>query len=225
LFDQHREKCEKIAAHGLVALRQHLPVQSKWRILTHCNTGALATVGEGTALAVVKAAWRAGLLGHVFVDETRPLLQGSRLTAYELSVEKIPFHIITDSMAGYFLSKGEIDAVIVGADRITGNGDFANKIGTMPLALLAAHFKIPFFVAAPLSTFDGNRVHGMDIPIEFREGSEVLEFAGMPVAPVGCQAFSPAFDVTPGHLVRAFITDTGLATPPFGKGSVPPLNR
>lgn len=222
LFAQHRKKCEKIAAHGLIALRQHLSGLSKWRILTHCNTGALATVGEGTALAVVKAAWRAKLLERVFVDETRPLLQGSRLTAYELKAEKIPFDVITDSMAGFFMSRGEVDAVIVGADRITCNGDFANKIGTMSLALLAAHFKVPFFVAAPLSTFDVNMSHGLDIPIEFRAGSEVLEFAGRLVAPLDSRAISPAFDVTPGYLVRAFVTDTGVCLPPFVKGSVQP---
>jgi len=184
-------------------------------ILTHCNTGALATSGIGTALGVIEAAWRAGRVGMVFADETRPYLQGARLTAWELKRMKIPFTLITDSMAGHFMQRGRIGAVIVGADRITARGDVANKIGTYSVAQLARAHRIPFYVAAPTSTVDLSTRRGEDIPIEERSIREVVEIAGHRIAPAGIRAAHPAFDVTPGTLVTAIITERGIARPPY----------
>lgn len=187
-------------------------------ILTHCNAGALATGGYGTALGVVRAAHEAGKNPRVFADETRPLLQGARLTAWEMVREGIPVTVITDSMAGHLMSLGEIDLVIVGADRIAANGDTANKIGTYPLALLAREQGIPFYVAAPRSTIDRNTASGKDIPIEERSSDEVLAFAGARTAPEGAKGRNPAFDITPHRLITAIITETGITREPFDSG-------
>lgn len=185
------------------------------RILTHCNTGALATGGYGTALGVVRAAREQGKQPHVYVDETRPYLQGARLTAWELVQEGIPATLITDSMAGHFMKSGQVDLVLLGADRICRNGDFANKIGTYSLAVLAHHHGLPFYTAAPWSTMDMALPSGDGIVIEERDAGEVRGFGGVRWAPEGVGVANPAFDVTPAHLVTAIITDRGIARPPF----------
>ena len=186
-------------------------------ILTHCNAGALATAGYGTALGVLRAAWSEGKKISVYVDETRPVLQGARLTAWELKKEKIPATLITDSMAGFLMQQGKIDKIIVGADRIALNGDTANKIGTYSLAVLAAAHGIPFYVAAPLSTFDFSIKTGAEIPVEERSAAEVTDFRGMPVAPNGMKVYNPAFDVTPASLITAIITEKGVIAKPDTK--------
>jgi methylthioribose-1-phosphate isomerase len=191
-------------------------VPSGANVLTHCNTGALATVDYGTALGVVRAAHEAGRKVHVYVGETRPFLQGARLTAWELQQLGVPMTLITDSMAGHFMSRGNVDLVIVGADRIAANGDVANKIGTYALAVLAREHNIPFYVAAPLSTVDLSLPSGTQIPIEERSEREVTEVAGTPIAPDGVHAAHPAFDVTPARLITAIITDRGILRPPYG---------
>jgi len=185
------------------------------RILTHCNAGSLATVDWGTAVGVVRSAHRQGKRLHVYVDETRPFLQGSRLTAWELAQEGVPYTIITDNMAGYFMARGEIDLCIVGADRIAASGDVANKIGTYTLAVLASVHGLPFYVAAPTSTIDLATETGAEIPIEERDPSEVLEFGGVRVAPQGAAARHPAFDVTPSRYVSAIVTEVGILRPPY----------
>jgi len=182
-------------------------------VLTHCNAGALATVDHGTALAPLRVASEAGKEFFVFVDETRPRLQGAKLTAWELVNEEIPHAIIADNAAGYYMGSGEIDVVIVGADRIAGNGDVANKIGTYTKALLAKAHEIPFYVAAPVSTFDFDLESGADIPIEERDSKEVLFMGEYRVAPEGAEALNPAFDVTPASLVTGIITDRGIFAP------------
>jgi methylthioribose-1-phosphate isomerase len=184
-------------------------------ILTHCNAGALATVDYGTAIGVVRAAHEAGRGIHVYVDETRPFLQGARLTAWELQQLGIPMTLITDNMAGHFMSRGKVDLVVVGADRIAANGDVANKIGTYSLAVLARENGIPFYVAAPMSTVDLSLASGADIPIEERASREVTELAGTPIAPEGVTAAHPAFDVTPARLVSAIITERGVLRAPY----------
>jgi methylthioribose-1-phosphate isomerase len=182
-------------------------------VLTHCNAGALATVDHGTALAPIRAAADGGKEFFVFVDETRPRLQGTKLTAWELFNEDIPHAIIADNAAGFYIAKGEVDMVIVGADRICANGDFANKIGTYTKALLAKAHDVPFFVAAPVSTFDFEAQSGADIPIEERDPREVLYLGEYRLAPEGVEALNPAFDVTPSDLVTGIITDQGVITP------------
>jgi methylthioribose-1-phosphate isomerase len=184
-------------------------------VLTHCNAGALATGGYGTALGVVRAAVAAGKSIDVFADETRPFLQGSRLTVWELQHDSIPTTLITDNMAGHFLKSGRIGCVIVGADRIAANGDVANKIGTYSVAVLARENNVPFYVAAPLSTLDLSLESGEQIPIEERSESEVTHYAGSPVAPRGTVAKHPAFDVTPNRYVSAIITEKGVARAPY----------
>jgi len=200
--------------HRMGAYGQAL-VPQKAAILTHCNAGALATAGVGTALGVIRAARDAGKDVSVFADETRPLLQGARLTTWEMLQENIPVTLLTDNMAGYLMARGMVDLVIVGADRIAGNGDVANKIGTYGVAVLAREHGIPFYVAAPMSTIDFNMASGLDIPIEERDEREVTHFAGRRVAPKGVKVWNPAFDVTPARLVTAIITDRGLAYPPY----------
>lgn len=185
------------------------------RILTHCNAGALATAGYGTAIGVIRAAHEAGKKVSVYADETRPLLQGARLTAWELKQEGIPVTVITDNMSGYLMRRGMVDLVIVGADRIAANGDVANKIGTYSVAVLAKYHGIPFYVAAPLSTVDFSLSSGEEIPIEERGEEEVSFFAGVRVTPTGAKVWNPAFDVTPHDLVEAIITERGLARKPF----------
>ena len=178
------------------------------RVLTHCNTGGLATGGYGTALGAIRAAWERGLVEHVWVDETRPLLQGARLTAWELEQLSIPHAVIADAAAASFMARGEVDCVLVGADRIAANGDTANKIGTYSLAVLARHHTVPFYVVAPTSTLDQTAPTGAGIPIEERDGAELTgRFA----------ARNPAFDVTPASLVTAIVTEAGIHRPPFGE--------
>ena len=186
-------------------------------ILTHCNTGALATGGYGTALGVIRQAKEQGKNVKVFATETRPLLQGARLTTWELNKANIPFTLITDSMAGYFMRRGEIDCVIVGADRIAANGDTANKIGTYTLAVLAMEHGIPFYVAAPTTTIDLYLASGGEIPIEQRSPEEVTHIQGVSIAPEGTQAANPAFDITPHYYITAIITENGIIKEPYGE--------
>jgi methylthioribose-1-phosphate isomerase len=192
-------------------------VPERASILTHCNAGALATAGYGTALGVVRAAVEAGKKIQVFADETRPFLQGARLTAWELQKDNIPVTVITDNMAGYFMQKRKIDCVIVGADRIAANGDVANKIGTYSVAVLAKENGVAFYVAAPLSTLDLTIPDGGHIPIEERDPREVREIRGVTVTPAGANVANPAFDVTPSRYVSAIITERGIARPPFNE--------
>jgi methylthioribose-1-phosphate isomerase len=191
-------------------------IKDGYTIMTHCNTGALAA-GYGTALGVIKAAWESGKKIHVFAGETRPLLQGARLTAWELVRYRIPFTLITDTMTGYFLSKGGIDCVIVGADRIVANGDVANKIGTYNLAVLAMENGVPFYVAAPTSTIDLSIASGEMIPIEERKPEEVTHIKGVPIAPSGTTVANPAFDVTPHRYISAIITEQGILREPYSE--------
>ena len=186
-------------------------------ILTHCNAGALATAGYGTALGVIRAAYEQGKKLHIYVDETRPVLQGARLTAWEMMKEKIPATLITDNMAGFLMQQGRINKIIVGADRIAANGDTANKIGTYSLAVLAKAHWIPFYIAAPLSTFDFSLKTGAAIPIEERQADEVTCFRGVQAAPRGMKVYNPAFDVTPAKLISAIITERGILTRPIGR--------
>jgi len=184
-------------------------------VLTHCNAGALATAGYGTALGVIRAAVEAGKKIHVYADETRPFLQGARLTAWELMKDNIPVTLIADNMAGAMMAQGKIQAVIVGADRIAANGDTANKIGTYSVAILAREHGIPMYVAAPFSTVDLDTPTGAGIPIEQRASTEVTMFAGKQIAPTGVLVENPAFDVTPARYIRAIITERGVAAAPF----------
>tara|TARA_B100000315_G_scaffold130524_1_gene120138 strand:- start:22760 stop:23791 length:1032 start_codon:yes stop_codon:yes gene_type:complete len=184
-------------------------------ILTHCNAGALATAGYGTALGVIRAAWEAGKKINVLAGETRPFLQGARLTTWELKKENIPVKLITDSMTGYFMKKNEINLVIVGADRIASNGDVANKIGTYTVAILAKEHQVPFYVAAPLSTLDMTLNSGAQIPIEERSHEEVTRINNKQIAPEGIEVAHPAFDVTPNKWINAIITEKGIVRSPF----------
>ena len=211
----HREDiaiCRKIGSNGAPLLKGGSTV------LTHCNAGALATAGYGTALGVIRGAIEKGKKIKVFADETRPFLQGARLTAWELQKDGIDVTLITDNMAGWMMKKGLIHAVVVGADRIAANGDTANKIGTYTVAVLARENGIPFYVAAPLSTIDLKVKHGDDIPIEERASSEVTHLKGKRIAPAGINVRNPAFDVTPARLVTAIITEKGVVRAPYGKG-------
>jgi methylthioribose-1-phosphate isomerase len=194
----------RLGAHGAELLAEDA------RVLTHCNTGSLACVGYGTALGVVRAAHESGRRPSVWVDETRPVLQGSRLTAWELGRLGIPCTLVADVMAGSLMAGGEVDAIVVGADRIAANGDVANKIGTYPLAVLAHHHGLPFYVAAPLSTFDPDCADGSRIPIERRDGDEVAVVGGRRLAPAGVEVENRAFDVTPAELVTAYVTEEGV---------------
>jgi len=207
--DEDEASCRRIGALGAPLL----PPEA--RVLTHCNAGALATAAYGTALGIVRAAREAGRLEHVFADETRPFFQGARLTAWELQRDGIPVTILTDGMAGWLMARGEISCVVVGADRIAANGDVANKIGTYGLAVLARHHDLPFYVAAPWSTFDTSLSTGAGIPIEERSADEVVRIFGKLVAPVGVPARYPAFDVTPAALVTAIVTERGVLRPPY----------
>ncbi len=188
------------------------------RILTHCNAGALAVSGYGTALGVIRAAHEQGKNIQVFADETRPLLQGSRLTAWELMEDGIPVTLITDNTSAYLMKQGKIDLVVVGADRISSNGDVANKIGTYGVAILAKYHGIPFYVAAPTSTIDMSLKSGEEIPIEERDHDEVRKIGGVQIAPAEVKVYNPAFDVTPHELVTAIITEAGIIRPPFNEG-------
>lgn len=204
------QTCEAIGNNGLTVLPN---TSEKLKILTHCNTGSLATAGCGTALGVIRSAWRQQRLERVFAGETRPRLQGAKLTAWECLQEGIPVTLITDSMAAHCMQQGVIDAVIVGADRIAANGDTANKIGTYSLAVLAKAHQIPFFVAAPFSTIDFKLVDGKDIPIEEREASEIYQIGKTQICPLEVDFYNPAFDVTPANLITAIITEKRAIAP------------
>lgn len=208
----HREDLEMNRAmgrHGAELVPQGA------RILTHCNAGALATGGYGTALGVIRAAHAQGKVSMVYADETRPLLQGARLTAYELAADRIPVTLICDDMAGALMAKGKVDLVVVGCDRMAANGDFANKIGTYSLAVLARYHHIPFYTALPSSTIDLSIPDGSRIPVEQRSAQEVSAFAGLPTAPADVPVWNPAFDVTPHSLLTGIITERGVLRPPF----------
>jgi len=197
------DQCRRIGGHGASLIKEG------GKIMTHCNAGALATVDVGTALAPIRAAWEQGKKFFVYVSETRPRMQGMRLTAWELLNEGIPHAIIADGASGHYMRQG-VDLVITGADRIAANGDFANKIGTYDKAVLARHLNIPFYVAAPLSTFDLAIDGGEKIPIEHRSGEEVTVIEGIRLAPEGSDAFNPAFDITPAEMVTGYITERGI---------------
>ncbi len=201
-----------IGRHGMPVIKEGA------NVLTHCNAGALATAGYGTAVGVIRAAFEAGRRLHVFVDETRPFLQGARLTAWECVKLGIPATLITDNMAGYFMKKGMVDVVVVGADRIASNGDAANKIGTYSLAVLAKEHNIPFYVAAPFSTIDMDIKDGDGIPIEERDRKEVTHIKEIPLAPAGIMVKNPAFDVTPHRLIAGIITEKGIVRDDFLEG-------
>jgi methylthioribose-1-phosphate isomerase len=216
------DEADRIAAEDIAACRRIgelgaslLPREVT--LLTHCNAGALATAGYGTALGVVRGAVEAGKAVRVLAGETRPYLQGSRLTAWELARDGIPVEVITDGMGGHFLARGGVQAVVVGADRIAANGDTANKIGTYPLAVLAKENGVPFYVAAPTTTVDLDCPGGDAIPIEERDADEVLTFAGRPVAPPGVGGRYVAFDVTPARYVSAIVTEQGICRPPYAE--------
>ncbi|MER6686836.1 S-methyl-5-thioribose-1-phosphate isomerase [Streptomyces olivaceoviridis] len=221
LHQEDAEASARMAAHGL-ALLDELLSGGGHRILTHCNTGSLVSGGEGTAFAVALAAHRAGRLRRLWVDETRPLLQGARLTAYEAARSGMAYTLLTDNAAGSLFAAGEVDAVLIGADRIAADGSVANKVGSYPLAVLARYHHVPFIVVAPLTTVDPGTPDGASIEIEQRPGFEVTEVAapqaagaggGIPMAPLGTQAYNPAFDVTPPELVTAIVTEEGVVSP------------
>jgi methylthioribose-1-phosphate isomerase len=212
ILEEDIEINRRIGQHGLVL------IPDKATILTHCNAGALATGGYGTALGVIRAAHEAGKDIRVIADETRPLLQGLRLTTFELMQDRIPAAVIVDGAAGYLMREGRVDLVITGADRITSNGDVANKIGTYQVAVTARENRIPFYVAAPLSTFDITLQRGDQIPIEERDPKEVVTFAGRELGPQGVKAFNPAFDITPSKYISAIVTEQGIIRPPYKDG-------
>jgi methylthioribose-1-phosphate isomerase len=211
IHDEQIEIDRRIAANAAEL------IPNKAAIYTHCHTGMLATAGGGTALGTVLAAAQSGKKPRVFVGETRPLLQGGRLTYYELTQAGVDATLVVDSAAAISMQRKEIDLVIVGADRIARNGDTANKIGTFTLAIVAAHHGIPFYVAAPRSTFDFSIASGREIPIEERPAEEVASFGSARVAREGAKAYNPAFDVTPHHLITAFVTEYGVLRPPYGE--------
>jgi methylthioribose-1-phosphate isomerase len=216
MIEEDAAVCRAIGEHGLELLLSIANGKSQIRnVLTHCNAGALATAGIGTALAPIYVAHERGLRVHVWVDETRPLLQGARITAFELHKAGVACTLICDNMAATVMSQRKVDAVIVGADRIAANGDVANKIGTHAVAILARHFSVPFYVAAPLSTIDLGTPTGAQIPIEQRDAREIREGFGRPTAPQGVDVFNPAFDVTPCDLVSAIITQRGVVRAPY----------
>ena len=216
IHDEDRRACHAIADVGLPLVKQHP------RLLTHCNAGSLAVSEMGTALAPIYRAHEQGVKVHVYVDETRPLLQGARLTAFELNRAGVDCTLIADNMAAHMMSEGGVDMVIVGADRIAANGDAANKIGTLNLAILCQYFRIPFYVAVPLSTIDMETRSGSEIVIEERDPEEVKSYSGHAIAPPDVTARSPAFDVTPNELITGIITDGGLISAPYNE-SLPTL--
>jgi len=217
-----REEAQRIYREDIAANRQMGKfgaklLQNARQVMTHCNAGALATAGYGTALGVIRALKESGKPVEVWVNETRPFLQGARLTAWELKKEKIPATLITDNMAGYLMDKGRVDAVVVGCDRVAANGDVANKIGTYSIAVLAQRHAIPFYVAGPTSSIDMDCPSGKDIPIEQRDPKEVSHIFGRALTPKGIKIFNPAFDVTSHDLISALITEKGVIRPPFRK--------
>jgi methylthioribose-1-phosphate isomerase len=214
MIEEDNCACRAIGQHGVQLLRS-LKQGDTTNVLTHCNAGSLATVQYGTALAPIYVGAEQGMHFHVYSDETRPLLQGSRITAYELKHNGIPVTVLCDNMAASLMGQGKIDAVIVGADRIAANGDTANKIGTHGVAILAKHFGVPFIVAAPVSTVDLKIMSGKEIPIEQRDEKEISQGFGKPTAPAGVQFYNPAFDVTPSSLISAIITERGIVRPDY----------
>jgi len=216
IAEAKRMHAEDIAANEAMGRHGATLMPASGGVLTHCNAGALATCGYGTALGVIRAAVEAGKQIHVFADETRPFLQGARLTAWELVRDGIPTTLISDNMAGAMMRQGKIQAVVVGADRIAANGDVANKIGTYGVAVLAHEHDIPFYVAAPFSTIDLETPEGSQIPIEQRAAAEVTHMAGKRVAPEGVLVENPAFDITPAKYVSAIVTECGILRPPYG---------
>ncbi|GGP77590.1 S-methyl-5-thioribose-1-phosphate isomerase [Streptomyces abikoensis] len=216
LHQEDADASARMAAHGLELLEELLP-GGGYRLLTHCNTGALVSGGEGTAFAVAGAAHRVRELRRLWVDETRPLLQGARLTAYEAARAGMPYTLLSDNAAGSLFSAGEVDAVLIGADRVAADGSVANKVGSYPLAVLARYHHVPFIVVAPTTTVDLGTSDGAAIEVEQRPGYEVTEFpgsvSGNPVAPLGTQAYNPAFDITPPELVTAIVTENGVVSP------------
>lgn len=215
--EAQRMHVEDIAANEAMGKHGAVLLPSSGSVLTHCNAGALCAAGYGTALGVIRAAVESGKKIHVFADETRPFLQGARLTAWELMKDNIPTTLISDNMAGAIMRQGKIDAVVVGADRIAANGDVANKIGTYTVAILAKEHGIPFYVAAPIATIDLETPDGSKIPIEQRASTEVTHLAGKQIAPDGVGVENPAFDVTPNQYVAAIITERGVARAPYGE--------
>ncbi len=211
IHEDDARRCEAIGQYG----KELIPAGAG--VITHCNTGALATGGDGTAFSVLLAAHLAGKGIHVYADETRPLLQGARLTMWELQRAGIPATLITDSTAAMLMRQGRVQAAITGADRIAANGDSANKIGTYALAVAARHHGIPFYIAAPLSTVDLALATGEDIPIEERAAEEITDWGGRRIAPEDAQCYTPAFDVTPADLITGIITERGICTPPYGE--------
>ena len=217
-----KEEAQKIYREDIAANKQlgkfgaHL-LRDARHLMTHCNAGALATAGYGTALGVIRALKESGKQFDVWVNETRPFLQGARLTAWELKKEKIPATLVTDNMAGYLMQNGRVDAVVVGCDRVAANGDVANKIGTYGIAVLAKRHNIPFYVAGPTSSIDLNCPSGSEIPIEQRDPKEVSHIFGRPLAPKGTKVFNPAFDVTSQDLISAIITEKGVINPPYSR--------
>jgi methylthioribose-1-phosphate isomerase len=221
MVEEDTRACRAIGEFGLELL-QSIRSNDPMQILTHCNAGSLATVEYGTALAPIYVGVERGMKFHVYADETRPLLQGSRITAYELKASGVPVTVLCDSMAASLMSQKKLDAVIVGADRIAANGDTANKIGTLGVAVLARHFNVPFIVAAPTSTIDFSIPTGKQIPIEQRDPREIANAFGRQTAPDGVEFFNPAFDVTPASLITAIVTETGVVRFPIDEdlGSV-----
>lgn len=232
LHAEDAEASRQMAGHGLALLDELLPGDGH-RLLTHCNTGALVSGGEGTAFAVALAAHREGRLRRLWVDETRPLLQGARLTSYEAARSGMAYTLLTDNAAGSLFAAGEVDAVVIGADRIAADGSVANKVGSYPLAVLASYHHVPFIVVAPVTTLDPDTPDGASIEVEQRAGHEVTELtppqvpvaggvpgSGIPVAPFGTQAYNPAFDVTPPELVTAIVTEHGAVSPVTADGLV-----
>jgi methylthioribose-1-phosphate isomerase len=215
--EAQRMHAEDIATNQAMGRHGATLMPASGGVLTHCNAGALATCGYGTALGVIRAAVEQGKTIHVYADETRPFLQGSRLTAWELMKDAIPTTVISDNMAGAMMKQGKINAIVVGADRIAANGDVANKIGTYSVAVLAKEHGIPFYVAAPLSTVDFETPEGSGIPIEQRDGKEVTHIAGRQMVPDGVEVENPAFDVTPAKYVTAIVTESGIARAPYGE--------
>jgi methylthioribose-1-phosphate isomerase len=219
IHDEDVDSCRALGAHGATLVPEDA------RILTHCNAGALATAGYGTALGVVRAAVEQGKKVAVLADETRPFLQGARLTAWELVKDGIDTTVITDNMAGAMMRLGNVDLVVVGADRIAANGDVANKVGTYAVAVLAKEHGIPFYVAAPISTVDLSTADGSGIPIEERPDKEVTHVGSSQLTPEGARIRNPAFDVTPGKYVTAIITERGIARPPYSESLAALVNR
>jgi methylthioribose-1-phosphate isomerase len=215
MLEEDKQVCKKIGEHGLELLSGLCTQNSGMSVLTHCNAGALATVAYGTALAPIYLAHERNIPIEVFADETRPLLQGSRITAYELREAGIPVTVICDNMAATVMNQGKVQAVIVGTDRVAANGDVANKIGTLNVAILARHYNLPFYVAAPTSSIDLSLATGAQIPIEQRDSGEISNGLGRQTAPDNVSFYNPAFDVTPADLVTAIITEKGVAKPPY----------